>query len=146
MFYPLFLPTQRQDCRRLQPLEILTLEYLIPCDLTPFDLIPFHAIQPRYARWSLSSSYPTYKTHYINPNMSIAITHLDGNILTSHARRGDIQQLRQALDVLVQRQGPSGLDRADILLFAKDKDGENVIHTACTMDNTSKSKQNGPLP
>ncbi|KAG8163341.1 hypothetical protein KVR01_006638 [Diaporthe batatas] len=67
--------------------------------------------------------------------MSISTT--DGNILALHARRGDTSQLRQALDVLVQRQGSTGLDRANILLLARDEFGNNVAHTACTFNNTN---------
>ncbi|POS79174.1 hypothetical protein DHEL01_v202424 [Diaporthe helianthi] len=67
--------------------------------------------------------------------MSISTT--DGNILTRHAQRGDIQALRQTLDILIQRQGPTGLDRADVLLLARDDDGENVIHAASTFNNTN---------
>lgn len=68
--------------------------------------------------------------------MSSSITKHDGAVLNHHARRGDVQELGIALEHLVQREGPYGMDRADIILLAKDEAGDNIVHSACTYGNT----------
>lgn len=70
--------------------------------------------------------------------MSHTITPQDGKVLINHAQRGDVGQLQQTLNQLAQREGPNGMDRADILLLAKDEDGNNVVHAACIYDNMSE--------
>ncbi|KAK7718626.1 Transcription factor mbp1 [Diaporthe eres] len=67
--------------------------------------------------------------------MSHTITKYDATILNRHAKRGDTLELSRTLDILAQRETPNGMDRADILLLAKDETGDNVIHSACALGN-----------
>lgn len=70
--------------------------------------------------------------------MSHTITKYDATILNFHAKRGDALELGRSLDHLAQREAPNGIDRADILLLAKDEAGDNVVHSSCAYGNTSK--------
>lgn len=70
--------------------------------------------------------------------MSHTITKYDAIILNRHAKRGDALELSRTLDILAQRETPNGMDRADILLLAKDETGDNVIHSACAFGNKSE--------
>lgn len=73
--------------------------------------------------------------------MSHIVTRQDSIILTNHAKRGDAQELGRTLDHLAS-QAPRGIDRADILLLAKDETGANVVHCACAFGNTSELQFN----
>lgn len=62
--------------------------------------------------------------------MSHTITIYDSAVINRHAKRGEVLELGRTLDHLAQREAPNGLDRADILLLAKDEAGDNVVHAA----------------
>lgn len=70
--------------------------------------------------------------------MSHTITLYDATIINLQAKRGDVLEFGRTLDHLAQREAPNGLDRADILLLAKDESGENVVHAASAYGSTSE--------
>lgn len=70
--------------------------------------------------------------------MPHTVTTQDADILNRHAKRGDTKALGKALDDLAQREAPYGIDRAEILLLAKDEAGDNVVHAACAYGNEGK--------